>query len=82
MEPGHDFHYVRVTLSDPIVVEQRVTTSGHGDAYVATWPDSILASWLAWGGFATLICWGVAVAAVARAYRRDGDVHNEETSHE
>jgi predicted phosphodiesterase len=59
--PGEDFHYVRITLSDPLTIEQVVTTPGSGREPLARLADSAIAASLRSGDRTTI---ALAIAAV------------------
>jgi hypothetical protein len=54
VEPGEDFHYVRVTLSDPPLIEQVVTTPGSRRESPAELWDSVVAQSLRSGDRTTV----------------------------
>ncbi len=68
VEPGDDFHYVRVRPG-PAFSATRVVTSPGGTSPVARWGDSLLALWLADGPLFTAAAWILAGVGGAAAWR-------------
>ena len=68
VQPGEDFHYVRITLSNPPKIEQVVTTPGSGRQPLAKLGDLVIAESLRSGDQTTIV---LAVAtAVLFAFER------------
>jgi predicted phosphodiesterase len=55
VEPGEDFHYVRITLSDPLEIEEVVTTPGSGRQPLANFGDRVIARLLRSGDHVTIL---------------------------
>jgi predicted phosphodiesterase len=69
VQPGEDFHYARITLSDPPKIEQVVTTPGSGRQPLAKLGDRVIAESLR-SGDRTAIALAVATALLLAIERR------------
>jgi predicted phosphodiesterase len=69
VQPGEDFHYVRITLSDPPVIEPVVTTPGSGREPLAELLDGVIAESLATGDRTTVVL--AALTTLLLACERD-----------
>ena len=74
VEPGEDFHYVRITLSDPPKIEEVVTTPGSGREPLARLADGVVAESLSSGDRVTIVLAAATAVlfAIERRSRRTG----------
>jgi len=70
VSPGGDFHYVRITLSDPPKIEQVVTTPGSGRQPLAKLGDGVVAESLRSGDRTTTVLAAVTTVLLACERRR------------
>jgi predicted phosphodiesterase len=68
VKPGEDFHYVRITLSDPAEIEEVVTTPGSGREPLARLVDGVIAESLRSGDRVTIVL--AASTAILFAWQR------------
>jgi len=68
VKPGDDFHYVRITLSDPPKIEEVITTPGSGREPLAKLGDRVIAESLRTGDQTTIVL--AAATALLFAYER------------
>jgi len=70
VEPGDDFHYVRITLAGPPVIEQVVTSPGSGRRTLAKLGDGVIAESLRTGDRTTIALAAVTTLLFACQRRR------------